>query len=209
MADTKISDLPTDIVALADGDKFPVADASALTADTYATALELKTYVLSDVSLIRASTSRALTSTTASQALFASPSILTLTAGSYLVEGIISISSMSATSGNALFDIRGSGSANLLSSIINAIGIDGAGAAASQTGTWAISTTATAASMVTATTGTSMFASINMVATFDTDGSIIPSISLVTAASAILAAGSYLKITRLGTTTLTNIGNWS
>lgn len=44
MADTKISDLPTDITTLADGDKFPVADASALTADTYATALEIKTY---------------------------------------------------------------------------------------------------------------------------------------------------------------------
>lgn len=44
MADTKISDLPTDITTLADGDKFPVADASALTTDTYATALEIKTY---------------------------------------------------------------------------------------------------------------------------------------------------------------------
>lgn len=45
MADTKISDLPTDITTLADGDKFAVADASALTVDTYATALEIKTYV--------------------------------------------------------------------------------------------------------------------------------------------------------------------
>ena len=45
MADTKISDLPTDIVTLAAGDKFAVADASALSADTFATALEVKTYV--------------------------------------------------------------------------------------------------------------------------------------------------------------------
>ena len=45
MADTKISDLPTDIVTLADGDKFAVADASATSADTFATALEIKTYV--------------------------------------------------------------------------------------------------------------------------------------------------------------------
>lgn len=44
MADTKISALPTDIVTLADGDKFPVADASAATADTFATALEIKTH---------------------------------------------------------------------------------------------------------------------------------------------------------------------
>lgn len=44
MADTKISDLPTDITALADADKFPVADDSALSVNTYATALEVKTY---------------------------------------------------------------------------------------------------------------------------------------------------------------------
>ena len=44
MADTKISNLPTDVVTLADGDKFPIADASALTVDTYATALEIKTH---------------------------------------------------------------------------------------------------------------------------------------------------------------------
>jgi hypothetical protein len=44
MADTKIINLPTDIVALADGDKFAVADASATAADTYATALEIKNY---------------------------------------------------------------------------------------------------------------------------------------------------------------------
>jgi hypothetical protein len=46
MADIKIGDLPTDIVALAAADKFPVADASAITADTYATPVEIQTYVL-------------------------------------------------------------------------------------------------------------------------------------------------------------------
>lgn len=45
MADTKISDLPTDITTLAAGDKFPVADASSLSANTYATAAEIKTFV--------------------------------------------------------------------------------------------------------------------------------------------------------------------
>lgn len=48
MADIKIGDLPTDVVTLADGDKFPIADASALTIDTYATALEVKTFVNDD-----------------------------------------------------------------------------------------------------------------------------------------------------------------
>lgn len=44
MPDLKISALPTDVVTLADGDKFAIADASALTIDTYATALEIKTH---------------------------------------------------------------------------------------------------------------------------------------------------------------------
>jgi len=44
MADTKIKDLPTDIVTLADGDKFGVADESAPTVNTFATALEIKTH---------------------------------------------------------------------------------------------------------------------------------------------------------------------
>ena len=55
MADTKISDLPTDITTLADGDKFPVADASALTVDTYATAKEIQTFVLAAGSATAAS----------------------------------------------------------------------------------------------------------------------------------------------------------
>lgn len=57
MADTKISDLPTDITTLADGDKFAVADISALTADTFATALEIKTYTLSGLTTASVSAS--------------------------------------------------------------------------------------------------------------------------------------------------------
>jgi hypothetical protein len=43
--DLKISELPTDVVTLANGDKFAVADASDLSADAYCTAAEIKTYV--------------------------------------------------------------------------------------------------------------------------------------------------------------------
>lgn len=44
MADTKI-DAMADVVTLAANDKFPIADASASTVDTYATAAEMKTFV--------------------------------------------------------------------------------------------------------------------------------------------------------------------
>jgi hypothetical protein len=45
MADTKISDLPTDVGTRADGDKFAVADASDLSADAFCTASQIKSYV--------------------------------------------------------------------------------------------------------------------------------------------------------------------
>jgi hypothetical protein len=44
MADTKIGDLPTLTATLASGDKFPVADASALTTNTYVTPVEIRDY---------------------------------------------------------------------------------------------------------------------------------------------------------------------
>lgn len=48
MADTKIGNLPTDVVTLAGGDKFAIADVSALTIDTFCTADEIKTFVTTD-----------------------------------------------------------------------------------------------------------------------------------------------------------------
>tara|TARA_R110000868_G_scaffold344789_2_gene605870 strand:- start:26 stop:820 length:795 start_codon:yes stop_codon:yes gene_type:complete len=44
MANLKISDLPTDIVTLAAGDRFPVYDASATTTNTYCTPPEIQTF---------------------------------------------------------------------------------------------------------------------------------------------------------------------
>lgn len=259
MADTKISDLPTDITTLADGDKFPVADASALTADTYATALEIKTYAntapifaagsasagtwpkltsgtllttpaagaieYNDSQLyfntfanVRAQvpvrqwvycqSARSLTSTTATQAIFASPNALTLDTGVYIYYGMIFITSMSATSGNGSFDLIGAGSAALGVVYQSVDGVDGAGTAANQTGTWTQSA-ASPTNMVSATTGTSLFARLNGTFVVATGGTIVPSIGLTTAAAAQVDAGSHFIVERIGSTSLANVGNWS
>lgn len=208
MADTKISDLPTDIGTLAAEDKFPVADASALTADTYATAAEIKTYALSDTSLIRVSSNYTLTNTTSSQVLFPSPNTLTLTTGCYIFDAVLYLANMSATSGNALFDIKGSGTASFLVNVMQCQGVDGTGAAANQTGTWSTST-ASPANMVSAATAATLFTRIYGQFVIDSAGTIIPSISLQTAAAASLSLGSFLRVTRIGDTSLTNIGAWS
>jgi len=208
MADTKISNLPTDIVTLSAGDKFPVADDSDLTADTYATALEIKTYCLSDTSLIRTNANYALANSSTSQVLFPSPNTLTLTTGSYIFDSVLYFAGMSATSGNALFDIKGAGTVSMPYVTMQCFGIDGVGTAANQTGTWSTSS-ASAANMVSASTATTLFVRARGYFAIDAAGTIIPSVTLQTASAASLSIGSFLSVTRLGTTSLTNIGAWS
>ena len=63
MGDTKISAIATDISSFADGDKFPVADASNPGVNSFGTALEMKAYILANLT----STSGVANSATASQ----------------------------------------------------------------------------------------------------------------------------------------------
>ena len=263
MADTKISDLPTDIVTLADGDKFPVADASALTADTYATALEIKTYVnTAPVSaagsstagswpkqtsgtvqttpdsgtfpefdgncfygtpdagnrgvipcqhFIRQDSSRTLPNDTNENAIFDSVTNgrITLETGTYFFGGMLYITGMSATSGNALIDILGAGTAVCGSWLWQAWGIDNTTLtnAGTKTGSFTI-TQQSVASVVTAGTGTGMAVQIEGTVEVTTAGTMIPSIDQVTAAAATLAAGSYFWIYRIGSTTAVSAGQW-
>lgn len=263
MADTKISDLPTDIVTLADGDKFPVADASALTADTYATALEIKTYVntapvsaagsstagtwpkqtsgtvqttpdsgtfpefdgdcfygtpdagnrgvIPCVNIIRLTADYTLTSSTSEQKLFnaSTNGRLTLETGAYRFECLASISSLSATSGNGAFDILGAGSATLTDVLYHSVGVDGATAtAATQTGSTMIQGQSPA-SQQTAGTGTTW--NFRNSGTFEVTGAgtIVPSVTLVTAAAGIVRAGSYFACWRIGASgAATLVGQW-
>lgn len=264
MADTKISDLPTDIVTLADGDKFPVADASALTANTYATALEIKTYtntapvfaagsasagtwpvltsgtllttaedgaieldgdafymttdagnrgVVAVEQIIRADSTRTFTSNTSQQAIFTTPAsgTLTLETGTYLFDGLIAMTSMSATGGNGKFSLIGAGTATLGSILWRATGQDvvAEGTAAAQGGSWHVIQTQTATDIVTATTGTAVC--FELTGTFEVTGAgtIIPSFAQTTAAAAIVSVGSYFKCRRVGSTSMTSVGQWS
>lgn len=160
---------------------------------------------------IRADSSRSLPNDTNENAIFNDPSNgrLTLETGTYLVEGIISVSGMSATSGNASIDLLGAGTATCGTWLWSASGRDNnsATAAASVTGSFSISQQS-AASIVTAGTGTGLQITIQGTFEVTSAGTIIPSIDLVTASAATLAAGSYLVFERIGSTSVVSVGQW-
>jgi hypothetical protein len=159
---------------------------------------------------IRAASSRTLTSTTSEQALFNSPANgrLTLETGTYFFEALFSLSGMSGTSGNAAFDILGAGSATLANVLYHAVGIDGAvNAAGTQTGSTS-NAGQSPASIVTAGTATAMQCSIRGTFQVNAAGTIVPSVTLVTAAAATLAAGSYFRCRRVGASGVASVGQW-
>lgn len=160
--------------------------------------------------MARIATARTLTNTTAVQAIFDSANdTLTLETGTYIIEGFISLSSMSATSGNAQFGLLGGGSAVLADILINIMGVDGATAtAATRTGSTQVTATSPASAL---TAGTGTGAQMQIKGSFEvtTAGTIIPSVALVTAAAAVVAAGSCLQVRKVGEINMQSIGDWA
>lgn len=141
-----------------------------------------------------------LTSTTATQKLFNATTngALTLDVGVYEYGLLAQITSMSTTSGNALINILGAGTAVIgASSLIGSFGTEGGTSTTAQalSGT-TLTGSSTSASLVAAGTATSMGAQVRGLLRVTTAGTIIPSIALVTAAAAVVTAGSYFTIKR-------------
>jgi hypothetical protein len=163
--------------------------------------------------IIRADATRTFTSNTSQQAIFTTPAsgTLTLETGTYLFEGLIAMTSMSATSGNGKFSVIGAGTATLGSILWRAMGNDNASqtTGAAVGGMWSVIATQTAANIVTAGTGTAM--SFYITGTFEVTGAgtIIPSFAQTTAAAAVVSIGSYIKFNRIGSTTMTSVGQWT
>lgn len=164
-----------------------------------------------EVYFIRADGSRTLTSTTSAQKLFGDPTngALTLPTGTYEFWAVLGLTSMSATSGNAQMQILGGGTATLSDIIYHTVGVDGAsGTAATQTGSWSVASSS-AASALTAGTGTAAMMRHRGSFEVSAAGTIIPSIALVTAAAAVLASGSFFACRLMGSTSAKSRGPWS
>ena len=154
-----------------------------------------------------------LTSSVAEQKLFNTTANgrLALPTGVYEFECFIYLTGMSATSGNAAFFPVSTGTAVGDRFGYDVAGIDNAsaiGAGTATTGNGAV-IGQTSGSMVTATTAAAMRAKIEGMFRISTAGTIIPSIALVTAAAAVVKAGSYFKITKIGESSETFFGPWS
>lgn len=205
MADTKISEL-TAVTTSADTDEFGINQGGT---SKKLTLLQVKQHNVVRVVLDSAYT---LTSTTTAQKIFnnSTNGAVTLSTGWYRFQAVIGITGMSATSGNAQFQILGGGTAVLGGVLYHVVGVDGnSGTAATQTGSWAV-TSNSAASALTAGTGTAAMLHVNGTFEVTTTGTIIPSIALVTAAAGSVVVGSFFEAERVGALNANvSQGTWS
>lgn len=160
----------------------------------------------------RADSTRTFTSNTSAQALFTSPAggALTLETGTYLFEALLAFTGMSATSGNLSFNILGAGGATLAAILYQTVGSDRASgsAAAAVGGTWSVAA-GSAASVATPATGTALCVHVKGTFEVSAAGTIIPSITLLTASAAVLSIGSHLTVERIGSQSAVSVGQWA
>jgi len=124
----------------------------------------------------------------------------------YLFECMLNISSMSSTSGNLQFGIGGTATKTRTAyvAIANKTALTVQTASSHTFGT--VSTAVVISASNTNTTG---YALIRGSLVIGTGGTLIPSIAHSIAAPSVVQAGSYFKLTPIGSNTVTQIGNWS
>lgn len=148
-----------------------------------------------------------LTSQTAAQKLLNATTngAITLAVGTYQFECLFSLSSMS-TSSSGSFGFALGGSATFTQEWL-AIA-NKAALATESAPAMSFNTAANVAISASNTTATG-YALIRGIIRVTGAGTIIPQVSLGVAAAAIVGANSYFKISPLGASGLTNVGNWS
>lgn len=167
---------------------------------------------LQQTSWIMQAANRTLTNSTAVQKIFdtATNGALTLSTGHYEFHFHGVVSSMSATSGNLGFDLGGAGTAVVANVMWESRGRDSTTITTVGTiGGLASTAEAQAGSLMTAATGTAVWLVIEGFFEITTAGTIIPSINLITAAAAVVQAGSAMSVTRLGNGSADFSVDWS
>lgn len=135
---------------------------------------------------------------------------LTLPTGYYRFNAMLYVTGMSATSGNLAFAIKGGGTATIANIFYHGVGIDDANPLTAGTQTGSFSTTdGSAASIVTAGTPAALGVNITGVFNITVTGTIIPSITLVTASAATMKAGSFFVCEYIGATGSNTSSGWS
>ena len=166
--------------------------------------------VMATESFINPTATYTLTSQTAAQALFnvVTNGTITLPLGTYQFECMFALASMSGSSGSFGFALGGTaviGSryhtiASMPASILNT--------ATATYQTWASGASPTTSLTANSTNGNGV-AFIKGIVRVTTAGTLIPQVSLTSAAAAVVQLDSYFKIAPLGSQTVTSVGNWS
>lgn len=175
----------------------------------YATALASSRQVIATYQIICLTAAYTLTSQTAAQKLFNSPTngALTVAANTtYRFRCMFSLTAMSATTGNGGFAFLGT--ATLTRQKWQAIAAD---AVALATAIAANISDNTAANVLLApnAVNTTMDVQIEGIIRVGAAGTIIPAVSLTTAAAAIVGVDSFFEIWPVGADTVASVGNWS
>jgi hypothetical protein len=148
-----------------------------------------------------------LTSQTAAQKLFNTPTNgqVTLTAGTYEFECAYSLTAMSATGAAYGFALGGTATfTQFYTTIAKKDSSLSTAASANITFNTAANTNISGSN-----TGTGGIANISGIINVSASGTIIPQVSLGIAAAAVVGIGSYFRIRPIGNTTVTSVGNWS
>jgi len=130
---------------------------------------------------------------------------------SYYFECLVSVTSMSATSGNFGFSLSGGGTATFTSAGFLTTGVDSSSplTTSSNGGGAYVGTNASTSNVLPSTIGNAAAALIKGIFRINGGGTIIPSIQLTTAAAAVIGADSWFKCNPIGTNTVVSVGNWS
>jgi hypothetical protein len=165
-----------------------------------------------DPAYIRQDADYTLTSTTSAQQLFNTTTNgrFTIGTGVYRVRGMIYLTGMSATSGNADFNLLGAGTATLAGQMIEILSRDGAvnsaGLAAAISAI--VGQNNLGADMASASTATTLYALVQGMFKVTVAGTIIPSIALTTAAAATVKSNSFFEIIKVGALGTNSKGAW-
>lgn len=175
----------------------------------YATPVSAQRGVIPTEQFIILQSPYTLTSQTAAQAMFNVPTNgqVTLATGAYRFECFYSLSSMSASSGSFGFALGGTAT---ISQYWTALARKSTltDTATTNPPVYSYNTTANTG-LTAANTVTTGFANINGIISVTVAGTVIPQVSLGVAAAAAVGVESYFRISPLGTTSVTSVGNWS
>lgn len=157
--------------------------------------------------LYRLGSDRTLTSSTSMQSLLGVG--LTLPTGLYRWELLAHLTGMSSTSGNGAINLLGSGTATMAGVLGLMAGRD---AASTSTGTLTgvpVTAPGSVSPPLTAGAATEMWFESHGFFRITAGGTIIPSITLLTAAAALVKTGSYMRVDRIGDHDMVSQGAWA